>query len=100
MGEIINAIERFILKNPTIPTPADIENTINPPLPKIDWTLYIELKKKAGGGTTYLMPEEKKFMRNCEDLAILRQQGELENYQQAQILLANHSYFRIADENA
>jgi hypothetical protein len=84
MGQIIGAIEKFVLTNSHIPTPADIEKIIEPPLPKIDWPLYIELKKQLREGNVYVDRDEKQFCRNCEDLAILKQRGELENFNDAQ----------------
>lgn len=90
MESIIDAIGRHIRKSPTIPTPADIEAIINPPAPKIDWPLYIELKKRLRDGRSYVDQDEKRFIRNCEDLAILRQRNEMENYSSAQGQLENH----------
>lgn len=86
MEQIIDAIQKHTKKSNSIPTPADIEAIINPPLPKTEWPVYIRLHKKMvdSGYNYYLTPEEKQFMRNCENLSILRQQGELENYAEAQ----------------
>lgn len=89
MDLIIDAIERYTLKSPNIPAPADIENIINPPPPKIDWPLYTELKKKIRQGNYYLDPDERKFIRNCEDLAILKQRNEMGSYQEAQKQIEN-----------
>lgn len=100
MAQIIDAIEKYTLKNPNIPAPADIENIINPPPPKIDWPLYIELKKRARDGNYYLDGDEKKFLRNCEDMAILKQRGELENYNAAQGQLASHHQAMLEDYTA
>lgn len=87
MQTIIEAIAKHIRKTPTIPTPADIENIINPPPPKIDWPLYIEIKKRLREGNVYVDSDEKQFIRNCEDLAIIRQRGEMENYTDAKAKL-------------
>lgn len=91
MHFVIDAIEKYTLKNPNIPAPADIEAIINPPAPKIDWPLYIELKKRLREGNVYVDQDEKKFIRNCEDLAILRQKSEMGNFQEAQKQLENHT---------
>lgn len=91
MGTIIDAIGKHIRKSPTIPTPADIEAIINPSPPKIDWPLYIELKKRLREGGIYVSQDEKQFIRNCEDLAILRQRNEMENYSSAQRQLENNT---------
>jgi hypothetical protein len=97
MQQIIDAIALHLKKNATIPTPADIENIINPPTPKIDWPLYIELKKRLREGRVYVDQDEKQFVRNCEDLAINRQRGELENYNAAQLQLENHKTLMLED---
>jgi len=100
MKQIIEAIDKFTLKNPGIPSPADIETIINPPLPKIDWPFYITLNKKRidSNYNYYLSPEEKQFMRNCEDLAILRQRGEMENYDNAQRQIEQHKALMITSD--
>lgn len=90
MNQIIDAIEKYTAKNPNIPAPADVENIINPPPPKIDWPLYIELKKKLREGNVYVDRDEKQFIRNCEDIAILKQRNEMQNYSEAQKSIENH----------
>jgi hypothetical protein len=90
MPFIIQAIEKYTLNNSGIPAPADIEAIINPPPPKIDWPLYIELKKRLREGNVYVDQDEKRFIRNCEDLAILRQRGEMQAYNDAQKQLEAH----------
>ncbi len=98
MDRIIDAIEKYTLKNPNIPSPADVENIITPPPPKIDWPLYIELKKKLRQANVYVDRDEKQFVRNCEELAILHQRGEMANYTEAQKQLESHSNMMIANE--
>lgn len=90
MDVIVAAIEKWVLTNAGIPAPADIENTINPPPPKIDWPLYIELKKRLREGNVYVDQDERAFVRNCEDLAMVRQRGEMASYQDAQRQLESH----------
>lgn len=90
MDAVINALFTHLDRSKEIPTPMDIANIINPPPPKIDWPLYIELKKRLREGNVYVDRDEKQFLRNCEDLAILRQRGEMENYNDAQRQLAVH----------
>jgi hypothetical protein len=87
---IIDAIGTFIRTSRDIPKPADIEAVINPPPPKIDWPLYIELKKRLREGNVYVDRDEKQFVRNCEDLAIIRQRGEMASYNDAQRQLESH----------
>lgn len=90
MKQVIEALFVHLEKSNSIPKPADIENIINPPPPKIDWPYYISLKKKIRDGNYYLDRDEKQFLRNCEDLAILRQRGEMQNYGDAQRQLESH----------
>ncbi len=92
---IINAIGVHIRKSATIPTPADIENIINPPLPKIDWALYIELKKRLREGRVYVDQDEKLFIRECESIGVNRLRGEMENYNQAQNELARFEMTKL-----
>jgi len=87
---IIEAIGKFIRTSRDIPKPADIEAVINPPPPRIDWPLYIELKKRLREGNVYVDRDEKQFVRNCEDLAIIRQRGEMASYNDAQRQLETH----------
>ncbi len=88
---IIDAIGQHIRKSRDIPAPADIEAIINPPPPKIDWPLYIELKKRLRDGNVYVDRDEKRFIQNCEDIAILRQRGEFAAYNDAQRQIEYHS---------
>lgn len=90
MDVILGGIKQFVLKKSDIPAPADIEAILNPPLPKPDWPLYIELKKRLREGNVYVTEEEKRFVRNCEDMAILRQHGELQNFHTARAELDAH----------
>ena len=43
------------------------------------------------------MPDEKQFCRNCENLAILRQQNELAGYTDAQRQLEGHNQKLLED---
>jgi hypothetical protein len=95
MDIIIQAIDKYSLNNNDIPTPSDINKIINPPPQKIDWPLYIELKKRSREGYSYITREEKQFMRNCEDMAILRQTQEMQNYQSAQAQLARPDFLEL-----
>jgi hypothetical protein len=95
---IIDAIGTFIRTNRDIPKPADIEAVINPPPPKIDWPLYIELKKRLREGNVYVDRDEKQFVRNCEDLAIIRQRGEMASYNDAQRQLETHQRQLLAHD--
>lgn len=90
MSQVLDALFAHLDRSKEVPTPADIAAIISPPLPKIDWPLYIELKKRLREGRVYVDQDEKKFLRNCEDLAILRQRGEMENYSDAQKQLESH----------
>jgi hypothetical protein len=90
MDRIIDALFIHLDRSKEIPTPMDIENIINPPPPKIDWPLYIELKKRLREGNVYVDQDERQFIRNCEDLAIIRQRGEMASYQEAQRQLQAH----------
>lgn len=79
-----DAFKKYMKIHTNMPAPADIVNIIEPPAPKIEWPVYIELKRRIREGRSYVTPEEKEFIRNCEDLAITRQKGEMEEYQKAQ----------------
>lgn len=95
MQTVIDALFTHLDRSKEIPTPMDVENVINPPPPKIDWPLYIELKKRLREGNVYVDQDEKQFIRNCEDLAIIRQRGEMESYNDAQRQLTSHSRMMI-----
>lgn len=90
IGQIKDAFKKYVSTHADMPAPADIINIINPPPPKIDWPLYIEIKKRLRDGNVFVTNEQKDFCRNCEDIAILRQRGEIENYQSAQRQLQQH----------
>ena len=96
---IIDAIETYSLTNAGIPAPADIENIINPPPPKIDWALYIELKKRLREGNVYVDQDEKQFLRDCEAVGVDRMRGETQNYQNAQLDLQRFDALRLADHS-
>lgn len=100
MDIILDALFRHLDRSKEIPTPMDIENIINPPPPQVDWPLYIELKKRLREGNVYVDQDEKRFIRNCEDLAILRQRGEMENYNLAQRQLESHQHAQLATQLA
>lgn len=85
------AFKQYVSKNPDLPAPADIINIINPPPPKIDWALYIELKKRMRSMGVYVTQEEKQYVRDCEAVGIDRMRGEVEGYSNAQKELEVHS---------
>lgn len=67
----------YLKTNSTMPTPADIENIINPPRPKPDWPVYIALKKRIHDGY-FPLSDERQFLRDCEQYAkdnLAEQQG-------------------------
>jgi len=84
------AFLKYVKTHSDMPAPADIINIINPPPPKIDWPLYIELKKRLRQSNVYVDQDERAFVRNCENLAILRQKNEMQNYADAQRQLEGH----------
>lgn len=88
--QVIDAMGIHIKKSRDIPTPSDIEHIINPPPPKIDWAMYVSLKKKSSDGA-WLLSDEREFVRNCENMAKVRQRGELEAYTDAQRQLTAHT---------
>jgi hypothetical protein len=95
MVRIIDALFKHLDTSKDLPTPLDIENIINPPPPKIDWPLYIEIKRRMRQSNVYVDRDEKQFVRNCEDLAILRQKGEMASYNDAQRQLENSRQLAI-----
>ncbi len=100
MQQIIDAIAVYLKKSASIPTPADIEAIINPPLPNIEWPLYITMQKKKidSNYNYYFTPEEKQFLHDCEDLAMLRQRGEMDNYNSSQLQLENYKNLRLEND--
>lgn len=95
MQMVVNALFQYLDRSKEIPTPADIENIINPPLPKIDWALYIELKKRLREGRVYVDQDEKRFLRECEDIGVNRLRGEMQNYTNAQAELERFDVARL-----
>jgi hypothetical protein len=89
MDAILGAIAQFVKKKPQIPTPSDIEAILNPPLPKPDWAAYVALKKSVQEGN-YLMPDERRFLRECEEYAKKHHDEEMDNYRTAQSQIDQH----------
>lgn len=89
MEAILGAIQQFVRKRADIPTPADIEAILNPPLPKPDWAAYVALKKSIHEGA-YLLSDERKFLRECEEYARKHHAEEMENYRSAQLQIETH----------
>ncbi len=98
MQQILDALFTHLDKSQETPTPKDIENIINPPIPKIDWPLYIELKKRLREGNVYVSSDEKAFLRNCEDLGVLRQQKEMAGFNDAQRQLEQHKALMLEND--
>jgi hypothetical protein len=95
--EVIRAaFIKYLKTNSAMPTPADIENIINPPPPKIDWALYIVLKRRLRENV-YVDQDEKKFLRECEQIGVDRMRGEVYNYQNAQRELERYDASRLED---
>ncbi|OWK39533.1 hypothetical protein FRUB_06096 [Fimbriiglobus ruber] len=89
MDAIIGAIGTFVKRRPEIPTPSDIESILNPPLPRPDWAAYVSLKKSVQEGN-YLMPDERRFLRECEEYAKKHHAEEMDNYRAAQLQIDQH----------
>lgn len=96
MGEIIGAIHKYCATHADIPAPADIENIINPPPPKIDWALYVSLKQKLRDNI-FVTESEKQFLRKCETIGVARLNGEADNYQAAQAKLEASKSYSLED---
>lgn len=63
--EILAALKTYILAHNDIPAPADLMRIIDPPVPELDTTTYIALKKRSEQGA-YVTREERGFMRAYE----------------------------------
>lgn len=82
--ELTKALFIHLNKSDDIPTPKQLREIIYPPPPKIDWALYIELKKRLREGNVYVSSDEKQYLRDCETTGVDRMRGETQNYQNAQ----------------
>jgi hypothetical protein len=89
MDAIIGAIGKFVKKRSDIPTPSDIENILNPPIPKPDWAAYVALKKSVQEGN-YLMADERRFLRECEEYAKKHHAEEMDNFRSVQQQIDQH----------
>ena len=83
------ALAKHVLESTEIPRPADILKIINPPAPKPDWAVYIELKRQSREGML-LLGSERRFIESCEQYAKSRNVGEQQEYQEAQRRLQQH----------
>ncbi len=95
MPRLIDALFEHLSRSQEIPTPLHIENIINPPRPKPDWPVYVDLKKKIHEGY-FPLSTERKFLRDCEEYAMDRMNREGEAYAEAQRQIENH---RLAIEH-
>lgn len=74
MDVILNALAKYVKRNPDIPAPADIVNLIDPLKQewKPDWPAYIALKKRVQRDGYFPYGKEKEFLKLCDDYAIKR----------------------------
>jgi len=66
MDKIVSAFGSWMRRSSTMPTPADIVNIIDPPPPKPDWVVYVAIRQKIRDGYTFVMDEERAYLRYCE----------------------------------
>lgn len=62
---------KHVSRKPTLPTPSDIINIIDPAEPTPDWAAYVGIKSKQKQGV-YLMQRELDYLRWCEEKAIAK----------------------------
>jgi hypothetical protein len=69
IAKVIEAIGKYILMRPDIPTPSDIKNIIDPPKPEWspDWAFYSSLKKMKDERGGYAVDnDEIEYINACE----------------------------------
>jgi hypothetical protein len=53
-------------RNNQLPTPADINNIIDPPREKLSATMYAKLKERQSGGYAFMTDKELAYIRAFE----------------------------------
>lgn len=62
---------KHVSRKPTLPTPSDIINIIDPPEPEPSASVYIGLQNKIKGGR-YTTKKERDYLTWCEEKAIAK----------------------------
>lgn len=68
--EIRNAFGVYMDTHTDMPKPANIINIINPPAPKPDWAAYVSIRQRMKDPYTFVMDDEKAYVRYCERYSV------------------------------
>jgi hypothetical protein len=90
MKQIIEAIKVYVKTNPSIPTPADIENIINPPEQPLSTSMYVKIMKECTVGGKFLYGDKKDFVEAYEAQEMKKVRGGSDALRQAQIEIEQH----------
>lgn len=90
MAQIIDAIKTYVKTNPSIPTPADIENIINPPQQPLSTAMYIKIMKECTTGGKLLYGEKRDFVEAYEAQEMANAIGCSVQLREAQAEIAQH----------
>lgn len=90
MGLIIECIKKYIKTNSGIPTPADIENMINPPKVPLSTAMYIKIMKDCTVGGKFLYGEKRDFVEAYEAQEMSKVRGGSEELREAKREIENY----------
>lgn len=99
MDKVISAFGSWMRRSSTMPTPADIVNIIDPPPPKPDWAAYVAIRQKIRDGYTFVMDEERAYLRYCERYSMDNLKSYEERKEAQEQLAEAQSRLLLSDSN-
>lgn len=99
MVQITEAIKKYVLIKNDIPTPADIENIINPPKTPLSGALYIQIMKDCTTGGKLLYGDKKDFVQAYEAQEMAKVRGGSDELREAKREIENHTRMLGCDED-
>lgn len=85
-----NALVQHMKQSSSIPTPADIENIINPPQQPLSTAMYIKIMKDCTVGGKFLYGEKRDFVYAYEAQEMKKARGGSEDLRDAQAQIEHH----------
>ena len=85
-----NAFKQHIVRSSILPTPADINNIINPPQEELSAAVYVALKKRSVDGE-YLYGSDRAYVQAFEAQEMAKMRGGTPELKAAQIEVENYA---------
>lgn len=92
-----DAFKQHISRSSTLPTPADINNIINPPPEELSAAVYISLRKRAIDGE-YLYGSDKAYVEAFEAQEMAKMRGGTPELRMARLEVENYMALPYLDK--